>query len=94
METGLRGHIHWHDYGPVTGAELSRNRPALIVTSNLLSQRLTTAITVPTSKSEPRQRFPRQHVWLPTTQRFRPIGAAVIGTASRPGLWWEPNPHR
>ena len=64
MATALRGHIHWHDYGPVTGAELSGNRPALVVSNNLLNQRLTTAITLPTSKSEPHQRFRRQHVWL------------------------------
>ena len=64
MATALRGNIHWHDYGPVTGAELSGNRPALVVSNNLLNQRLTTAITLPTSKSEPHQRFRRQHVWL------------------------------
>ena len=64
MATALRGHIHWHDYGPVTGAELSGSRPALVVSNNLLNQRLTTAITLPTSKSEPHQRFRRQHVWL------------------------------
>ena len=70
MATALRGHIHWHDYGPVTGAELSGDRPALIISNNLLNQRLTTAITVPTSKSEPRQRFRRQHVWLKESESY------------------------
>lgn len=70
MATALRGHIHWHDYGPVTGAELSGNRPALIISNSLLNQKLTTAITVPTSTSEPPQRFRRQHVWLNESKSY------------------------
>lgn len=70
MATALRGHIHWHDYGPVTGAELSGNRPALIISNSLLNRRLTTAITVPTSTSEPPQRFRRQHVWLNQSKSY------------------------
>ena len=70
MATGLRGHIHWHDYGPVTGTELSGNRPALIISNSTLNQRLNTAITVPTSRSEPPQRFRRQHVWLNESESY------------------------
>ena len=64
MAIALRGNIHWHDFGPVTGAELSGNRPALIVSNTALNRSLTTSITVPTSRAEPRERFRRQHVWL------------------------------
>ena len=70
MATALRGNIHWHDFGPVTGAELSGNRPALIVSNSLLNRSLTTAITVPTSRAEPRERFRRQHVWLNESQSY------------------------
>ena len=28
MPGALRGNVHWYDYGPVIGAELSDNRPA------------------------------------------------------------------
>ena len=70
MATALRGHIHWHDYGPVIGAELSGNRPALIISNSLLNHRLTTAITVPTSRTEPHQRFQRQHVWLNESESY------------------------
>ena len=59
MAPALRGNIHWHDFGPVTGAELSGNRPALIVSNDFLNKSLTTAITVPTSKTRPQERFLR-----------------------------------
>ena len=84
MATALRGHIHWHDYGPVTGAELSGNRPALVVSNNLLNQRLTTAITLPTSKSEPHQRFRRQHVWLNESESY--ASARQIKSVAQEGL--------
>ena len=70
MATALRGNIHWHDFGPVTGAELSGNRPALILSSNSLNKSLTTAITVPTSTTEPQERFRRQHVWLNENESY------------------------
>ena len=70
MATALRGNIHWHDFGPVTGAELSGNRPALIISNNFLNKSLTTAITVPTSKTEPQERFRRQHIWLNESESY------------------------
>ena len=70
MATALRGNIHWHDFGPVTGAELSGNRPALIISNNSLNKSLTTAITVPTSKTEPQERFRRQHIWLNESESY------------------------
>ena len=70
MATALRGNIHWHDFGPVTGAELSGNRPALIVSNNSLNQSITTAITVPTSTTEPQERFRRQHIWLNESESY------------------------
>ena len=70
MATALRGNIHWHDFGPITGAELSGNRPALIVSNNFLNKSLTTVITVPTSKTRPQERFRRQHVWLNESESY------------------------
>ena len=70
MATALRGNIHWHDFGPVTGAELSGNRPALIISNNSLNKNLTTAITVPTSTTEPEERFRRQHIWLNDSESY------------------------
>ncbi|MYC36751.1 MAG: type II toxin-antitoxin system PemK/MazF family toxin [Chloroflexi bacterium] len=70
MATALRGNIHWHDFGPITGAELSGNRPALIISNNFLNKSLTTAITAPTSKTEPQERFRRQHIWLNESESY------------------------
>lgn len=70
MATALRGNIHWHDFGPVTGAELSGNRPALIISNNSLNKNLTTAITIPTSTTEPEERFRRQHIWLNESESY------------------------
>ena len=70
MATALRGNIHWHDFGPVIGAELSGNRPTLILSNNSLNKSLTTAITVPTSKTEPQERFRRQHIWLNESESY------------------------
>ena len=70
MAAALRGNIHWHDFGPVTGAELSGNRPALIISNNSLNKSLTTAITVPTSTTEPRERFRQQHIWLDESESY------------------------
>ncbi len=73
MATALRGNIHWHDFGPVTGAELSGSRPALIVSNDSLNKRLTTAITVPTSTTEPQERFRRQHIWLDASGSYASV---------------------
>ena len=70
MATARRGNIHWHDFGPVTGAELSGNRPALIVSNNSLNRSLATAVTVPTSRTEPQERFRRQHIWLNESESY------------------------
>ena len=59
MATALRGNIHWHDFGPVTGAELSGNRPALIISNNFLNKSLTTAITVPNLKDQTPGKIPK-----------------------------------
>ena len=70
MATALRGNIYWHDFGPVTGAELSGNRPALILSNDSLNKSLTTAITIPTSTTEPQERFRRQHIWLNESESY------------------------
>ena len=73
MPTPLRGNIHWHDFGPVIGAELSGNRPALIVSNDSLNKRLTTAITVPTSTTAPQEKFRRQHIWLDESESYASV---------------------
>ena len=80
MAIALRGNIHWYDFGPVTGAELSGNRPALIVSNSLLNRRLQTAIALPTSRTEPPESARRQHVWLNESESFasaRQIGSIL-----------------
>ena len=93
MATALRGNIHWYDFGPVIGAELSGNRPALIVSNDSLNKCLTSAIAVPTSTTEPPERFQRQHIWLEDSESYASIRqiksvlqedlGELIGRASR-----------
>ena len=40
MPGALRGNVHWYDYGPVIGAELPDNRPALVTSNDLTNRHL------------------------------------------------------
>ena len=62
MPAARQGDIHWYDFGPDIGAELSGHRPALVISNNEFNGRYGVAITVPTSTTMPRGEFSRQHV--------------------------------
>ncbi len=40
MTGALRGDVHWHAYGPDNGAELSDNRPALVISNDQINRQL------------------------------------------------------
>ncbi len=93
MPSIRQGDIHDYEFGPVIGAELSGQRPALIVSTNEFNGRYGTAIALPMSSTMPAERYrTRQHVyisdtdsWASTRQvkvvRQRRLGA-VTGRAS------------
>ncbi len=64
MPSAARGSVHWYDYGPVVGNELSDVRPALIISSAELNHGLTVAITLPMSSTTPPVRHLRNHVFV------------------------------
>ena len=64
MPAARQGDIHWYDFGPDIGAELSGHRPALVISNNEFNGRYGVAITVPTSTTMPRGEFSRQHVLI------------------------------
>ena len=92
----MQGNIHWYDFGPVIGNELSGHRPALIVSSDDLNHALATVIIVPTSRTMPPERHRGQHVFISESDSWastRQIKSAdrsrlgeIIGRASRDEL--------
>ena len=64
MPPAAQGDVHWYDYGPVIGAELSGHRPALIISNDDVNRNLGVAITLPMSTATPAERFRRQHVFI------------------------------
>ena len=61
MPGALRGNVHWYDYGPVIGAELSDNRPALVISNDVTNRQLELCITAPMSTAMPDVRFRMHH---------------------------------
>ena len=59
MPTARQGDIHWHDFGPVIGAELSSRRPALVISNDdfNFSPEYDVAMVIPTSTTVPRMRI-------------------------------------
>ena len=70
MPGALRGNIHWYDYGPVIGAELSDNRPALVISNDLTNRQLELCITVPMSTAMPDVRFRMHHIRIEETDSW------------------------
>ena len=65
MPSARQGDIHDYDFGPVIGAELSGQRPALIISNNGFNERFSTAIALPMSSAMPAERYrTRQHVYV------------------------------
>ena len=66
MPTARQGDIHWHDFGPVIGAELSSRRPALVISNDDFnsSPEYDVAIVIPTSSTMPAYTHSDQHVFI------------------------------
>ena len=85
MPGALRGNVHWYDYGPVIGAELSDNRPALVLSNDQLNRQLELCITVPMSTAMPDVRFLMNHVrieeadsWA-STRQIKSVHQGLLG---------------
>ena len=64
MPHARQGDIHWYDFGPVIGAELSGRRPALIISNNDFNRAFGVAIALPLSHTMPAEENRRQHVHI------------------------------
>lgn len=64
MPTPTRGKVHWYDFGPIVGSELSDERPALIISNSALNHTTTVAIAAPLSTTPPSTRHLRNHVFI------------------------------
>lgn len=64
MPHARQGDIHWYDFGPVIGAELSGRRPALIISNDAFNRAFGVAIALPMSRTMPAEENRRQHVHI------------------------------
>ena len=85
MPGALRGNVHWYDYGPVIGAELSDNRPALVISNDVTNRQLELCITVPMSTAMPDVRFRMHHTrieeadsWA-STRQIKSVHQGLLG---------------
>ena len=85
MPGALRGNVHWYDYGPVIGAELSDNRPALVISNDVTNRQLELCITVPMSTAMPDARFRMHHTrigeadsWA-STRQIKSVHQGLLG---------------
>ena len=93
MPGALRGNVHWYDYGPVIGAELSDNRPALVISNDVTSRQLELCITAPMSTAIPDVRFRMHHTRIEEADSWRPPDKSSLFTKD----CWEissPGHHR
>ena len=73
MPPAIRGSVHWYDFGPVVGNELSGNRPALIVSNSELNHGLSVAVGLPMSSAAPPGRHLRNHVFIETAESWASV---------------------
>ena len=85
MPGALRGNVHWYDYGPVIGAELSDNRPALVISNDVTNRQLELCITAPMSTAMPDVRFRMHHIrieeadsWA-STRQIKSVHQGLLG---------------
>ena len=67
MPPAIRGSVHWYDFGPLVGNELSGRRPALIISNTDLNRGLSVAIDLPMSTAIPSPRHLHNHVFIEAT---------------------------
>ena len=73
MPSAVRGDVHWYDFGPIVGNELSSYRPALIISNTEFNRGLSLAIAVPTSSSLPQDRYAMNHVRIESTRSWASV---------------------
>ena len=62
---GVRqGDIHWYDFGPVIGAELSALRPALVISNDDFNRAFGVALAIPMSRAMPAEEHRPQHIYI------------------------------
>ena len=64
MPPAIRGSVHWYDFGPLVGNEMSGRRPALIISNTDLNHGLSVAIALPMSTATPSPRHLHNHVFI------------------------------
>ena len=73
MPPPVRGSVHWYDFGPIVGNELSGIRPALIVSNSELNRALSVATAVPMSSAAPPARYLRNHVFIEAAESWASV---------------------
>ena len=73
MPHAVRGSVHWYDFGPVIGNELSGRRPALIVSNTKLNRHLSSAIALPMSTATPAGRHLQNHVLVGAAESWASV---------------------
>ena len=73
MPPAVRGSVHWYDFGPVVGHELSGHRPALIISNTELNRRLHVAIAIPISTTAPPAMHLRNHVYITSSDSWASV---------------------
>ena len=76
MPPARQGDIHWYQFGPVIGAELSDHRPALIMSGDDVNRELAMAIALPTSTTMPAEESRTQHVRITSPDPKVPVSWA------------------
>ena len=64
MPDARQGDIHWYDFGPVIGAELSGRRPALVISNDDFNRAFGVAIAIPMSRTMPAEEHRPQHIYI------------------------------
>ena len=64
MPDARQGDIHWYDFGPVIGAELSGRRPALVISNDDFNRAFGVAIAIPMSRTMPAEERRTQHIYI------------------------------
>ena len=64
MPDARQGDIHWYDFGPVIGAELSSRRPALVISNDDFNRAFGVAIAIPMSRTMPAEERRPQHIYI------------------------------
>ena len=64
MPDARQGDIHWYDFGPVIGAELSGRHPALVISNDDFNRAFEVAIAIPMSRTMPAEERRTQHIYI------------------------------